>query len=124
MRQQDWAAVYAAMDGMLVASYGEGFGSPTGEAQACGTRVIGSNGAATPDLVSDDGWLVDGQPRWDAGQDAMWQTPSVPSIVEALEQAYKAERGPSQVAIDFAKQFDVETVCNKYWLPVLGKLLK
>lgn len=124
MPQQDLAALYSAMDVMLVTSFGEGFGIPTIEAQACGTRVIGSNWAATPDLVSEDSWLVDGQPMWDAGQDAMWQTPSVPSIVEALEQAYKAERGASKTAIEFAKQFDVETVWNKHWLPVMGKLLK
>lgn len=123
MSQRDLAALYSAMDVMLVASYGEGFGIPTIEAQACGTKVIGSNWAATPDLVADDSWLVDGQPQWDAGQDCMWQTPSIPAIVDALEQAYKADRGTSQVAIDFAKQFDVETVWSKYWLPTLDRLL-
>jgi len=112
------------MDVLLAPSYGEGFGIPTVEAQACGTRVIGSNWGATPDLIGDDGWLVDGQPQWDAGQDSIWTVPSVPSIVEALEQAYTADRGPSQIAIDFAKQFDVDTVWDKYWLPVLKKLLK
>lgn len=124
MSQQDLAALYSAMDVMLVASYGEGFGIPTIEAQACGTRVIGSNWAATPDLVADDGWLVDGQPMWDAGQDCIWQQPLIPSIVEALEQAYKADRGPSKVAMDFAKQFDVETVWTNNWIPTLNKLLK
>ncbi len=124
MSQQDLAALYSAMDVMIVTSYGEGFGVPTVEAQACGTRVIGSNWAATPDLVSEDSWLVDGQPQWDAGQDCIWQVPSVPSIVDALEQAYQAERGPSKTAIEFASQFDVETVWKKYWSPTLEKLLK
>ena len=124
MSQQDLAALYSAMDVLLAPSYGEGFGIPTIEAQACGTRVIGSNWAATPDLVADDGWLVDGQPMWDAGQDCIWQQPLIPSIVEALEQAYKADRGPSKVAMDFAKQFDVETVWTNNWIPTLNKLLK
>ena len=123
MPQQDLAALYSAMDVLLAPSFGEGFGIPTIEAQACGTRVIGSNWGATPDLVAEDGWLVEGQPMWDAGQDAIWTTPSVPSIVEALEQAYKADRGPSKVAMDFAKDFDVETVWGKYWLPTLDRLL-
>jgi len=123
MPQQDLAALYSAMDVLLAPGYGEGFGLPTVEAQACGTRVIGSNWGATPDLVADDGWLVDGQPMWDAGQDAIWTTPSVPSIVEALEQAYKADRGPSKVAIEFAKQFDVETVWRENWIPTLTRLL-
>lgn len=121
--QTNMAAIYSMMDVMLVASYGEGFGVPTMEAQAAGTRVIGSNWAATPDLVADDCYLVDGQPAYDAGQDAWWQIPLVGSIVDALEQSYKAERGPSKVCIDFAKQFDVETVWESHWIPVLKKLL-
>jgi hypothetical protein len=67
--------------------------------------------------------MVEGQPMWDAGQNAIWQVPLVPSIVNALEEAYQAERGTSQVAVDFAKQFDVETVWQKHWLPVIGRLL-
>jgi glycosyltransferase involved in cell wall biosynthesis len=121
--QKDLAALYTAMDVLLAPSYGEGFGLATIEAQACGVKVIGSNWGATPDLVAEDGWLVDGQPMWDAGQDAIWTTPSIPSIVSALEQAYKADRGTSQVAIDFAKQFDVDTVWKKHWLPTLDRLL-
>lgn len=124
MSQQDLAALYSAMDVFLAPSYGEGFGLGTIEAQAAGTRVIGSNWGATPDLVAEDGWLVEGQPMWDAGQDCIWTAPLVPSIVEALEQSYRAERGPSKIAIDFAKQFDVETVWTNQWLPVINKLLK
>jgi hypothetical protein len=50
-------------------------------------------------------------------------TPNVSSLVNALELAYKAERGPSQVAIDFASQFDVEKVWDESWVPILRKLL-
>lgn len=124
MPQQHLASFYSAMDVLLAPGYGEGFGLATIEAQACGTRVIGSNWGATPDLVADDGWLVDGQPTWDAGQDAIWTVPLVPSIVAALEEAYKADRGTSKVALEFAKAFDVETVWKNNWLPVLKKLLK
>jgi glycosyltransferase involved in cell wall biosynthesis len=118
------AALYTRMDVMLAPSFGEGFGVPTVEAQACGTRVIGSNWAATPDLVSPDSWLTEGQLTWDAGQDAWWMTPNVSSLVNALEESYKAERGTSQVAIDFASQFDVEKVWDEHWIPILRKLLK
>lgn len=123
-KQRDLAALYSAMDVMLATSYGEGFGVPTVEAQACGTRVIGSNWAATQDLVSEDSWLVDGQPFWDEAQKSWFQIPLVPSIVRALEEAYEAPRGRSQVAIDFAKQFDVDTVWDTYWMPVLQKILQ
>lgn len=122
--QVDMAGFYSAMDVLLAPSYGEGFGIPTVEAQACGTRVIGSDWAATPDLVSEDCFLVDGQPFWDDAQKSWFMIPSVPTIVKALEAAYEAPRGPSQASIDFAKQFDVETVWEKYWLPVLEKLSK
>jgi glycosyltransferase involved in cell wall biosynthesis len=124
LSQENLAALYTRMDVLLAPSLGEGFGVPSVEAQSCGTRVIGSNWAATPDLVSPDSWLTEGQLSWDAGQDAWWMTPNVSSLVNALEESYKAERGPSQVAIDFASQFDVEKVWDEHWLPILKKLLK
>lgn len=117
--QEHLAAYYSGMDVLLATSYGEGFGVPSVEAQACGTRVIGSSWAATPDLLSEDSFVVDGQPSWDSGQDAWWQIPNVPSIVSALEEAYKLGKGRSQTAIDFASAFDVEKVWTKYWLPIL-----
>lgn len=122
--QEDLAALYTGIDVLLAPGYGEGFGVPTVEAQACGTRVIGSSWAATKDLVSDDGWLIEGQPTWDAGQDAFWMVPLIPSVVSALEEAYAAGQGRSQVAQDFAQQFDADVVWQKHWLPVLDKLLK
>lgn len=121
---EDLAGFYSAMDVLLAPSWGEGFGVPTIEALACGTRVIGSNWAATPDLVSEDSWLVEGQVTWDASQMAFWSVPLVPSIIAALEEAYKAPRGTSQIAVDFAQQFDVETVWQNHWIPTLKKLLK
>jgi glycosyltransferase involved in cell wall biosynthesis len=124
LAQSDLAALYTRMDVLLAPSFGEGFGVPSVEAQACGTRVIGSNWAATPDLVSPDSWLTEGQLTWDAGQDAWWMTPNVSSLVNALEESYKAERGTSQIAIDFASQFDVEKVWDNSWMPILKKLLK
>jgi glycosyltransferase involved in cell wall biosynthesis len=123
MTQQDLAALYSAMDVFLAPSFGEGFGLGTIEAQACGTRVIGSGWGATPDLIAEDSWLVEGQPMWDAGQNAIWTMPLIPSIVNALELAYQAERGPSKMAMDFAKDFEVNTVWDKYWMPVMKKLL-
>jgi glycosyltransferase involved in cell wall biosynthesis len=115
------ASYYTGMNVLLAPSLGEGFGVPTIEAQACGTRVIASNWAASQDLVAEDGWLVQGTPFWDAGQHAWWQTPSVPSIVEALEDAYKTGQDKSEIAVAFAKDFDVETVWARDWMPLLRK---
>jgi len=117
--QEQLAALYTGMDVLLAPSYGEGFGVPTVEAQSCGTRVIGSNWAATQDLVAEDGWLINGQPQWDNSQATWWHVPVVTSIVKALEEAYDAPRGDSEVARKFAKQFDVDDVWYKYWMPFL-----
>jgi len=121
--QEVLAAYYTAMDVLLTPSFGEGFGVPTIESMACGTPVIGSNWAATPDLVSEDSYLVDGQPAWDAGQNAWWQTPSIPAITNALEAAYAKKSQKSEKSIEFAKQFDVDTVWTNDWLPLWKKLL-
>ena len=118
------AGVYTASDVMLQVSYGEGFGVPVVEAQACGTRVITSGWAATQDLVSEDGWLVDGQPFWDEPQQSFYNIPNIGSIVNALELAYNAPRGVSKASIDFAKQFDVERVWTWHWLPYLREFFE
>ena len=122
--QEDLAALYTGMDVLLSPCMGGGFEVPIMEAQACGTRVIASSWTAPKDLVSEDGWLIEGQPTWDAGQDAFWMTPQIPSIVAALEEAYAAGQNRSVTAVQFAKDFDADVVWQKHWLPVLDKLLK
>ena len=113
------AALYSTMDVLLHASYGEGFGVPAVEAQMCGTRVIGSNWTATPDVLGEDSYLVEGQPFLDEAQLSFFQIPLVPSLISALKESYKDSRGTSLQAVKFAKQFEVENVWNKYWMPYL-----
>jgi glycosyltransferase involved in cell wall biosynthesis len=122
--EQFLAGVYTASDVMLQATYGEGFGVPVIEAQACGTRVITSNWAATQDLAGEDSFLVDGQPFWDEPQASFYQIPNIGSIVNALKLAYDAPRGVSKASIDFAKQFDVDQVWNWYWMPFLREFFQ
>jgi glycosyltransferase involved in cell wall biosynthesis len=110
------------MDVFLGVSMGEGFGIPTIEAQACGTRVIVSDFAASPELVG-EGWLVEGQPFWDPMQKSFFFTPSVPSIVDQLEKAYNNGRSRSDRAIEFAKLYDADDIFETHWKPVLSKLL-
>jgi glycosyltransferase involved in cell wall biosynthesis len=116
------AATYTAMDVLLAVSMGEGFGIPTLEAQACGTRVIVSDFAASSELVG-EGWLVEGQPFWDPMQKSFFFTPSVPSIVDQLEKAYNNGRSRSDRAIEFAKLYDADDIFETHWKPVLSKLL-
>jgi len=121
--QSDLAGIYSSMDVFLGTSYGEGFGVPTVEAQACGVPVIVTDFAASSELVG-DGWAVSGQPLYDNAQVAFFNIPSIPQIVEALEEAYNRGQGTSEEANEFAKQFDHDVVWDKYWLPALHKLLK
>jgi glycosyltransferase involved in cell wall biosynthesis len=115
------AAIYSAMDTLLIPSMGEGFGVPQIEAQACGTPVICTNASASPELLG-DGWLVEGQPFWDSPQRAWMITPGVPSIIEAMEAAYGRGRGRSQIAQDFVAQYGADFVFDNYWLPAMEAL--
>lgn len=113
------AALYTSMDVLLNATYGEGFGLTTVEAQLCSTPVITSNWTASQDLVSEDGWKVEGQWFWNESQSAIWKIPSISHIVECLGEAYERKGTKSPKSREFALQFDVERVWAEKWMPYL-----
>ena len=113
------ARLYTRADVLLAASMGEGFGIPVIEAQACGRRVIVSAFSAQPELAGADSWLVDGQPVWNPQQGSFLFTPHVGSIVDALEEAYKAPRGTSQVAVSKAGEYKADRVFKQSWKPLM-----
>ena len=121
--QQDMAAIYTAADVLLATSKGEGFGLPVLEAQACGTPVIVSDFSAQPELVG-AGWIVEGQPDWDAAQGAFFFTPYIGGILTRLEEAYAArgDNGLRERAVAFAADYDSNLVFTRYWLPFLAEL--
>jgi glycosyltransferase involved in cell wall biosynthesis len=119
--QQALAALYTASDVLLACSMGEGFGIPVIEAQACGTRVIVSDYTAQPELVG-VGSAVAIQPFWDSHQKSWFCTPQVPSIVEALIEAYEAPRGVSDEAVAFASQYEADAVFESHWKPIMKEL--
>jgi len=119
----EMAAIYSASDVVWMATYGEGFGVPIIESAACGVRSIASDWAATADLMSPDSFKISGQPFYDEPQKSFFQIPILADLVEALQKAYKADRGTSAVARSFALQFDVETVWEGSWLPFLREYL-
>ena len=115
------ARLYSRADVLLAVSMGEGFGIPTVEAQACGTRVIGSDAAATPELLSADSWKVEGQPEWDPQQQAFWFRPFVHSIYAALEEAYATGGGHSHTAASFAGAYRDDKVVPQ-WVDLVERL--
>jgi glycosyltransferase involved in cell wall biosynthesis len=120
--QETLAAIYSAWDVGLFCNYGEGFGVPQIEAQACGVPIITSNFAASAELASSDSFLVNGQPFWDAGQHTWFNVPLVSGIVDALEQAYQRGRGEFPDTVAFAKQYDADKVYKESWKPLIEKL--
>ena len=118
--QDALAAMYTAANCLLAPSLGEGFGVPTIESLACGTPVILSSWSASKELCG-DGWLVEGQPMWDASQAAWWMVPTVQSTLDALEAAYAAPRGTSAKAVEFAKEYDADRVFAEHWVPILER---
>lgn len=119
------AKLYSAADVLLAPSYGEGFGIPVVEAQACGTPVIVSDFSAQSELCG-AGWLVPGEPEWIDRYRAWWQRPSVPAIVDALEQAYAGAgaEGMSTQAVNFAVDYDADRVYNELWAPAVERLAR
>jgi len=115
------AALFNGTDVLLASTMGEGFGLTLLEAQACGTVAIANNFSAQPELLG-DGWLTEGQPYWDGAQLAWFNTPNIPSIVDALEKAYKRGKGRSKKAMEHALAYDADLVWETYWLPYLEKV--
>ena len=118
------AQIYQAFDVLLQPSMGEGFGIPLIEAQACGVPVITSDHSAMSELGVEAGWLVDGQPFWDQAGLSWFFMPFVPSILNALEQAYedRNNQARSEKAVEFARQYDADKVLLDYWLPAIEQL--
>lgn len=115
------AAWYGTLDILSSCSYGEGFGVPQIEAQACGVPVVATDCSAMTELAGPAGWLVKGQRFWNPTHRAWWHEPDEDAIVKAWERAY--QEGPSQDRRDRARQFalayDVAAVRDAYWAPFM-----
>ncbi len=116
------ADIYRAADVLSNASYGEGFGIPIVEAQACGTPVVVTDATAMPELCG-SGWKVGYERGWHDSQGAEYAAPRIGDIADAYEQAYEKARDDTMraEAYAFAQDYDADVVAEKYWRPVLAK---
>lgn len=115
---------YRGLDVLSLCSYGEGFGLPLIEAQACGIPVVTTDGSAMSELCG-TGWLVSGTPFWTNGHGAWWVRPDILDILNAYEAAWQAredDQMPSKEARDFGLRFDVDSVFTQLWKPCLAEL--
>jgi hypothetical protein len=86
--------------------------------------VICSDHSSMTELTG-AGWLVEGDPWWDALQESFFIAPHVRSIADALEAAYQS-RDDLELrarAAAFAEDYDADLVAELYWRPALERLL-
>ena len=123
MGDADLAKWYGVLDCFSNCSYGEGFGLPVLEAQACGTPVITTAFSAMIELTG-SGWCVPAIPGWNRGHQAWWLRPSASAICAAYESAYEeAAAGMREDARAFSLAYDADKVLHDHWAPALKELL-
>ena len=122
--EEQLATWYQGLDVLSMCSYGEGFGLPLIEAQACSIPVITTDASAMSELCG-AGWLVSGTPFWTHGHGAWWVRPDTEDIWHAYEAAFQAREDgtlPKKEAREFAQNYDVDYVFAKYFVPVLDEI--
>ena len=120
------ATWYNGLDVLSLCSFGEGFGLPLIEAQACGVPVITTDASATNELCG-AGWLVSATDFWTNGHASWWRRPDVADIDTAYEAAWEAKQDgklPKLEAQQFGELFDADRVFDTYWKPALKELEK
>lgn len=113
---------YGAIDVLSACAFGEGFGLPIIEAQACGTPVITTDASSMPE-INPYGINVSGEPFWNGVHKGWWVKPSVSEIVAAYEHAYcnPPDRGKLRA---FAETYDKDIVAEEYMKPAISGLLE
>jgi glycosyltransferase involved in cell wall biosynthesis len=121
--QADMAAWYGALDVLMNATMGEGFGLPGVEAQACGTPAILSRNSTGPELAGRAGALVPCDPFWNHAHQSWWGCPAAKGLDVALAAAFAARAHPARRAAARvnALRYSIEAVAP-LWTAALERL--
>ena len=124
--REQMATWYNGLDILSLCSYGEGFGLPLIEAQACGIPVVTTDASAMSELCG-AGWLVSGTPFWAPGHESWWKRPDADDIEQAYEAAWQAREDGKMPALKesaraFALNYDIDRVFQQYMVPTLKAL--
>lgn len=117
--EQDMAIWYNALDVLSCCSWGEGFGLPILEAQACGTPAVATNAASMRELAVH---LVPAEEIWNAVHQAWWHRPRSADIAAAYRSLRDQPGNAAEAAQETAAEYAVDRVTDLYWRPVLDKL--
>ena len=127
MSQERVRDIYRAADLVTNASWGEGFGLPIVEAQACGRPVVVTDATSMPELCG-AGWKVPYDPLWHDSQGSWAARPRVGALVDAYLDAYDLLSVADQraeingLARSFGVTYDARAVFDVYWRPALDML--
>jgi glycosyltransferase involved in cell wall biosynthesis len=118
--------VYNALDVMMMASMGEGFGIPLIEAQSCGCPVITGDWTSMSELCFGGYKIPKAEARqtWHPFFEA-WQWSVDPqAMLSRLLAMYgmKGNQDYRKRARHGAEQYDADKVTEKYWKPVLADI--
>jgi glycosyltransferase involved in cell wall biosynthesis len=123
IQPSDLAEWYGAIDVLLAATYGEGFGIPIIEGMACGVPVITTRCSSMEEL-NPDGIQIGGEPFWNGVHKGWWVRPSISEMVGALEQAYEQRGDVDPVKLrESVAQYEVSRVAEEHMAPVIGELV-
>jgi glycosyltransferase involved in cell wall biosynthesis len=116
------AELYSSFDVHMLVSMGEGFGIPILEAQACGCPVITSGWTANKELCFSGRTIdkADADPFYTPHANFQFK-PRIRAIEIALEAEYK-KPSSREKARSGALAYDVDTVTNEYWKPVMQEI--
>ena len=112
----DW---FGCLDVLSACSYGEGFGVPIVEAQACGVPVVSTDASAMTELTYSY-YSVPGDLWWNPVHRAWWTRPDVASIKGSYSRLHASPpEGEREGAVKFASAYDADRVVAEHWLPIL-----